>query len=307
MNEQNKVTTTDSFVQQLRNLKQQQQYFEEKGEYSKADKVRRRLEKNSEYQEKVKGKVIREKHLSEKVMLVHAHTKQAIDFYAEWDKYFEEFDKQTQIYVKEMIDRHKEELERYQEQLQKEALSKPPRWSRELIQWRKRQHILADQRNYAQAQEMKFISDSLEEEERCSMNTNFSESCERKEANLRKRQELELKGLRNKLDTRRSIMEAQRKQDCNRLFKRNQYLQHDLEVKQVSIYLFDLVLSIILSCDIAQCNSYFNCRTKRCAKWLTLSVKYDWISLIIYSKACILVWRRIEFKTFTYSNHLVLW
>ena len=65
------------------------------------------------------------------------------DFNASWDKYMEEYDNMAQIYIQQMTERHAIVLLEYQKKLRAELASKPPKWSKELLEWRRRQHILA--------------------------------------------------------------------------------------------------------------------------------------------------------------------
>jgi hypothetical protein len=55
----------------------------------------------------------------------------------------EEYDNMAQIYIQQMTERHAIVLLEYQKQLRAELASKPPKWSKELLEWRRRQHILA--------------------------------------------------------------------------------------------------------------------------------------------------------------------
>jgi hypothetical protein len=55
----------------------------------------------------------------------------------------EEYDNMAQIYIQQMTERHAIVLLEYQKQLRVELASKPPKWSKELLEWRRRQHILA--------------------------------------------------------------------------------------------------------------------------------------------------------------------
>lgn len=47
-----------------------------------------------------------------------------------------------------------------------EITDKPPKWSRELLEWRRRQHIMARQRNYTEAEKIRKIADKLESKEK---------------------------------------------------------------------------------------------------------------------------------------------
>jgi hypothetical protein len=65
------------------------------------------------------------------------------EFNAAWDKYMEEYDNMAQVYIQQMTERHAIVLLEYQKQLRAELASKAPKWSKELLEWRRRQHILA--------------------------------------------------------------------------------------------------------------------------------------------------------------------
>jgi hypothetical protein len=44
----------------------------------------------------------------------------------------------------------------------REAQERPPKWSKELLDWRRRQHLLARQHNYAEAQKVKKVREELQ-------------------------------------------------------------------------------------------------------------------------------------------------
>jgi len=144
-----------------------------------------------------------------------------------------EFDEKSQRYVGEMTKHHSSALIKYQQDLQEEMRSKPPKWSRDLLEWRKRQHILAKQKNYAEAQKIKTISDALENEERGSMNANHAGSFAKKEANYRQQQIAEMQATEKRIDVRRKEHLQQRNLDCKRLLQRNQNIQAAMVSKQV--------------------------------------------------------------------------
>ena len=55
----------------------------------------------------------------------------------------DEYDNMAQVYIQQMTERHAIVLLEYQKQLRAELAGKPPKWSKELLEWRRRQHILA--------------------------------------------------------------------------------------------------------------------------------------------------------------------
>ncbi|CAM9926522.1 unnamed protein product, partial [Ectocarpus sp. 4 AP-2014] len=102
----------------------------------------------------------------------------------------------------------------------------------ELLEWRRRQHILARQKNYAEAQKVKKIADQLEESERNATTENWGLFLARKEAAFRGQQQSELQALLKRIDARRKEHIKQRNLDSKRLLQRNRNVQTVLESKQ---------------------------------------------------------------------------
>ena len=112
-----------------------------------------------------------------------------------------------------------------------EAKKKPPLWSKELKEWRKKEKILAYQENYAEAQKVKTISDAIEEEERMNINANSDGIVARKEANIRQQQEAEIRALTKRINAQMEANKQKRELDCKRLLQRNHNIQAALKSK----------------------------------------------------------------------------
>ena len=192
-------------------------------------------------EEKLREHVIRTRHLLEKRKLQEAHNKQYFDFNEDWDDYFKEYDEKAKLSMQEMCRIHEENFQAFQKELKDQILSRPPKWSRELLQWRKRQHILAGARNYAQAQKTKVISDMLEDEERDSMKAIISGSFAKKEVNFRKQQSNEMSALTKRIESRRKDLVCKQGHDWKRLMKRNKNIQAALDSKQVRLFFTFLI------------------------------------------------------------------
>lgn len=104
-----------------------------------------------------------------------------------------DFDDMAQQYIKQMTDRHAGELKAFQDKLYKQLTDRPPKFSKELLEWRRRQHILARQKNYAEAQKIKRIADMMEEKEKGRINVDWKSSFSHKESKLRNQQKSELR------------------------------------------------------------------------------------------------------------------
>ncbi|KAH8060719.1 hypothetical protein JL722_4832 [Aureococcus anophagefferens] len=198
----------------LRILEQYRRKCEKEGNYLEADRAHQQLEMLRKQEEKRQQK---------------AYT----DFNAAWDKYLEEYDRMAQIYIQQMTERHATNLLEFQRKLQSEMAERPPKWSRELLEWRRRQHMLARQKNYAEAQRIKKIADKLEEKERrgCEQLTGsvFAQGRAVPPAAAGRAQ-----ALLKRIDARRKEHIKQRTLDSKRLLQRNRNVQSVLESKQAA-------------------------------------------------------------------------
>lgn len=165
-----------------------------------------------------------------------------LEFNNAWDKYLSEYDAMAQVYVMQMQERHAKELEEFQKKLQEEILERPPKFSKELLDWRRREQLFARQKNYAEAQRIKKIADALEEKELEDFNGTNSQIFARKEvtrknqlptereresvsrfnvstspqAKFRQKQQTELTALLKRVDARRKEHIKQRTLDSKR-------------------------------------------------------------------------------------------
>lgn len=215
----------------LRILEEYRVKCEEEGNYLEAGRAHRQLEALRNQEERRQQRAIRLRQLSEQQEVQAAHSMQYGDFNAAWDRYMDEFDQMAQMYIQQMTERHAMALLEFQKQLRKELASKPPKWSRELLEWRRRQHILARQKNYAEAERIKKVSDNLEEEERRKMEEDAAIVFARREAKLRQQQQSELSALLKRIEGRRREHLKQRALDSKRLLQRNRNVQAVLETK----------------------------------------------------------------------------
>jgi hypothetical protein len=148
-------------VEFMRILEEYRMKCEEEGNYLEAGRAHKQLEVLRIQEEKRQEKAIRVRQITERQdvqvspssisplwphlprSLQLAHNMQFSEFNAAWDKYMEEYDNMAQMYIQQMTERHAIVLLEYQKQLRAELASKPPKWSKELLEWRRRQHILA--------------------------------------------------------------------------------------------------------------------------------------------------------------------
>ncbi|GMF38347.1 unnamed protein product [Phytophthora fragariaefolia] len=207
---------------------------EEDGNYLEAQRADSQLTALRRQEFKRQSKSLKARQISERQDVQIAHNMQFNDFNQAWDQYMEEYDRMAQAYVKQMTEKHAADLAAFQDKLQQEILERPPKFSKELIEWRRRQHRLAQQKSYAEAQKIKQIADEVEADERAKMSEELRAVFGRKEAKLRQQQQAELAALLKRIDGRRKEHLKQRNLDSKRLLQRNRNVQSVLESKQVA-------------------------------------------------------------------------
>ena len=216
----------------LRVLEDYRLKCEEEGQYREASRAHRQLETLKRQEQRRQEEAIRARQTAERQDVQVAHDIQYSDFSAAWDAYMDEYDRTAQAYIQQMTERHAAALLEFQRGLQDAATSRPPKWSRELLEWRRREHTLARQRKYAEALRVKRTADRLEEQERGGMQTRHAAAFARKESQLRQQQQAELYALLKRIDARRREHTKQRALDSKRLLQRNRNVQAVLESRQ---------------------------------------------------------------------------
>lgn len=207
---------------------------EDEGNYAEAERASNQLDNLRKQEIKRQIKALKARQLSERQDIQIAHNMQFAEFNQAWDKYIDEFDQMSQKYIEQMTEKHALELRQFQEKLHSSIVDKPPKFSKELLEWRRRQHILAKQKNYAEAQKIKRIADVMEAKERKRMDGSFQTSFDSKEHKFRARQHSEMQALLKRIEVRRKEHIVQRESDTKRLLQRNRNVQSVLESKQAA-------------------------------------------------------------------------
>ena len=207
---------------------------EEEGNYLEAARAYRQLGVLRKQEEKRQQKAIHARQISEKQDVQLAHNMQFNEFNKSWDKYLEDYDNMAQTYIQQMTERHAVVLLEFQKQLRQDLASKPPKWSKELLDQRRKQHINARNKNYTLAQKLKKQSDKTEERERREMEQAQAVIFARREAKFRMQQQTELQALLKRIECRRKEHIKQRNLDTKRLLQRNRNVQAVLDSKQAT-------------------------------------------------------------------------
>lgn len=218
----------------LRILEEYRVKCEEEGNYLEAGRAHKQLAVLRKQEEKRQHKAIQTRHLTERQDVQLAHNMQFSEFNAAWDRYMEEYDGMAQKYIQQMTERHSAALLEFQIKLRDELGARPPKWSRELLEHRRMQHVNARNRNYVEAEKLKKLSDEEEERERRDMGQDQGVVFARRENAFRLQQQTELQALLKRIECRRKEHLTQKGVDTRRLLQRNKNVQAVMENRQAA-------------------------------------------------------------------------
>lgn len=151
-----------------------------------------------------------------------------------WDTYMEDFEQKSQDYVKDMDESHQGQLASLKKSVSESIDTKPMKRSRDLIQYRKRQQLMAEQRRYEEARMCQLTGDILEEKERSNRNSNVNTSLQKRGANMKTQQKAEINVLTKRIESKRKEYTKQRDTLIMRLLQRNTIIQATFDSKHVS-------------------------------------------------------------------------
>jgi hypothetical protein len=235
--EENSVTIRESLdvpqeqkvLEFLKILEEYRLKCEKEGNYQEAERANKQLTVLRNQEEKRQQKALRMKQIIEIQDISKANNQQFEEFSHSWEKYLEEYDEMATQYIQQMTERHSIAIANLQSNFKEEMIAKPPRWSKELLEQRRRQHICARNRSYKEAQELKRVCDLIEERELNIMEQDHAVIFARREAKLRIKQQAELQALIKRIECRRKEHVKQRNLDSKRLLQRNRNVLSTLE------------------------------------------------------------------------------
>jgi len=224
--------TDPKVMEFLRILDEYRVKCEDEGNYIEAERASKQLDNLRQQEMKRQVKALKARQISERQEIQAAHHRQFQEFNDAWDKYLEEYDCTAKEYIKQTTERHAKELREFQEKMHEKLVQKPAKYSKELLEVRRRQQMLAKGKKYAEAQQIKRIADEMENKERSKLDNDYDSSFEARENKFRAQQQAELNALLKRIDVRRKEHLAQRKLDSKRLLQRNKNVQNVLISKQ---------------------------------------------------------------------------
>lgn len=106
-------------------------------------------------------------------------------------------------YIKQTNEKHSEQFLQYKLQLREQAMIKGPKWSRDLLDMRRKQTICARSKLYSDAERLKKSCDKLEAVERKSLEAEQAVEFAKKEGKCRLQQHAEVHALQKRIEGRR--------------------------------------------------------------------------------------------------------
>ncbi|KAL0592537.1 hypothetical protein ABG067_000101 [Albugo candida] len=206
---------------------------EQEGNYLEAQRADTQLQVLRTQEFKRQTKALKAKQMAERQDVQIAHNLQFHDFNQAWDQYLEQYDRMAAKYTQQMSQKHALELSDLREKLTQDSAERTPKFSKELIDWRRRQYRLAQQKKYAEAQKIKQFVDGMEQYERTKLGGDCHTGHSKKEAKLRQQHQAELQALCKRIEAKRTEHLNQRAVDSKRLLQRNRNVQTALESRQI--------------------------------------------------------------------------
>lgn len=161
----------------------------------------------------------------------------------------QEFELKSQKQLSELDQTHQQQLQLLEQSISDESnnLKSKKKWSKDLIQYRRRQLLMADQQRYQEAQQTKLVSDALEEKELSAMNSTTDTSLMRRERTMKKQHQAEMDVLLKRIESKQREYVKRRNVDCDRLLQRNKNIQSSFDSKHVSMQF--VCAFMLVSCE----------------------------------------------------------
>jgi len=212
-------------------LEEYRRKCEEEGNYEEARKARAKYEELRKKESARQLSSMRMAQDQELQNVENTQKQQFAEFSAAWDNYMAEYEATAYRSLEKLKEKHMLEFQTFREKVLREARLRV-KHSKELLELRKKEQTLAKQGIYDQAEAVKRKADQLEEWERARNESQVEQMAEKKEAQLRRQQQLALAALLKRIQRDRSEQLKHRQMDSQRLMQRNKNQLNDLLLKQ---------------------------------------------------------------------------
>ena len=205
---------------------------EKQGKYVEAEIAKNRLEELKVHEENRRREAMRSRQIAERLGVEEAHMLEFQQFNIIWDKNQADYEAHAAKLRDDLKARHTAELTDFQKSLVQKMGSRPPKFSRELLNLRKIQETLAKQKDYKEAHKMKLKADSIEAYELEKVRSDMQVTMYNKEARIIARQKKEQDALDKRIQAAHDEQKKQRQADLERLLQRYQNVKKELEQQQ---------------------------------------------------------------------------
>lgn len=201
------------------------------GLYAEAEVAQKRLDGLRAQERERKAEGIRARHIAERLDVEEAHMLEFESFNGRWDKKMQEYDERTGMLEQAMVQKHREDLEQWQEEMHNQFLLRP-KYSKDLLNLRKIQETLANQRDYAGAQKMKLKADNMQKWELEGLKKDWRRKVASKQGAFISKQTAEQATFRQRIEQGREKQKRIRQEKLNRLLQRYQNIKAGLARQQ---------------------------------------------------------------------------
>ena len=214
----------------LQILEEHRKNCEQQGKYVEAEIAKNRLTELKSHEDNRQKEAMRARQIAERLGVEEAHMLEYKQFNLTWDKIFQDCEKKSQDLVESMKERHISELKEFQVKLL--AKQQKPKFSPELLNYRKIEEHLAKSRNYNEAHKIKAKADALEEHETEQWIKRKQREMFKAESKFKNIKRQELAALQKRIQAGREEQKKQRQVSLERLLQRYQNVKNELEAQQ---------------------------------------------------------------------------
>mmetsp|Transcript_44684 Transcript_44684/g.52354 ORF Transcript_44684/g.52354 Transcript_44684/m.52354 type:complete len:260 (+) Transcript_44684:267-1046(+) len=224
------VTEESAIADFLEILEEHRKNCEDQGKYVEAEIAKKRLEELKSHEENRRKEAMKARQIAERLGVEEAHMLEFQQFNTKWDGAMNEHEKNSENLIGAMKDRHISELKDFQQKLLAKQLR--PKFSTELLNYRKIQEHLAKAKDYNEAHKIKNKADALEAHEMEKWLTNKQNVLFQMEEKFKQQKQQELSALQKRIRTSREEQKKQRHIALERLLQRYQNVKNELEAQQ---------------------------------------------------------------------------
>lgn len=217
----------------MRRLEEYRKQCENNGDYAEARKARAKYEDIRSKEEDRQKRLVQQAQVHELAEVEIAQKQQFLEFSAAWDRYMADYESTAYMSLERLKEQHAQAFSIFQGELHaNHAAPKSVKYSRELLEMRRKEHALAKLGKYEEAYQIKNNADNLEKWEVAKNQSQTSDSVRRQEERVRMQQQKALAALLKRIQRDRGEQIRHRQMDSKRLIQRNKNLKCDLIKKQ---------------------------------------------------------------------------